>query len=359
MPILQRMVTLAFIAAVLALANLPADAAQSPDEKLYEQLAKLPAAARERALVDGARKEGTVVIVHTYRGKEARDHIALFHARYPWLKIDESDVGSQDAAQRLFAEETAGRHLTDVVNLAVPDLVDLLRNAILARYPTPATATILPQYRQFLDPEHRWTPWEFSEHGISYNTNLVPPAKAPKSWSDLCNPAFKGQASYDPGETRFLVGLWEMLGDAGTQKLLQCIGANQPIVQRGHDQRMQLMLAGDHAVQGDNYIFLGVAAKRRNPATPFAYVTTAPILGWADAMVINKNAPHPYAAALFADWCLSKESQNYVASLLRGPLAQKHPFLPANIKIVPVGIVQKDVVIRLQGWWSQYVSKGK
>jgi iron(III) transport system substrate-binding protein len=355
----QRIVTFALVAAALALANLPAGAAQSPDEKIYEQLAKLPPAARTRALEDGARKEGTVVIVHTYRGKEARDHIALFHQRYPWLNIQESDIGSQDAAQRLFAEETAGRHLTDVVNLAVPDLVDLLRNAILARYPTPATATILPQYRQFLDPQNRWTPWEFSEHGISYNTNLVPPARAPKKWDDLCNPAFKGQASYDPGETRFLVGLWAMLGDAKTQKLLECIGANQPIIQRGHDQRMQLMLAGDHAVQGDNYIFPGVAAKRSNPSTPFAYVTTAPILGWADAMVINKNAPHPYAAALFADWCLSKASQDYVASLLRGPLAEKHPFLPASIKIVPVGIVQKDVVDRLQGWWSQYVAKGK
>jgi len=337
----------------------PAGAAQSPDEKLYEQLAKLAPAARERALEAGARKEGTVVIVHTYRGKEARDHIALFQKQYPWLNIQESDIGSQDAAQRLYAEETAGRHLTDVVNLAVPDLVDLLRNAILARYPTPAVNTILPQYRRFLDPQNRWTPWEFSEHGISYNTNLVPPRRAPKGWFDLCNPALKGTVSYDPGETRFLVGLWLMLGDAQTQKLLQCIGANQPIVQRGHDQRMQLMLAGDHGVQGDNYLFLGVAAKRQNPATPFAYVSSAPILGWADAMVINKNAPHPYAAALFADWCLSKTSQDYVASLLRGPLAEKHPFLPNSVKIVPVGIVQKDVVDRLQGWWSQYVAKGK
>jgi iron(III) transport system substrate-binding protein len=354
----HRLALFAVVASALAVAA-PVSAAQSPDEMLYERLARLPAAARQHQLEEGARKEGAVVIVHTFRGKEARDHIALFQKRYPWLKIQESDIGSQDAAERLYAEETAGRHLTDVVNLAVPDLVDLLRNAILARYPTPATSALLPQYRHFLDPQNRWTPWEFSEHGISYNTNVISPDRAPKGWFDLCNPALKGTVSYDPGETRFLVGLWTMLGDAGTQKLLACIGQNQPIVQRGHDQRMQLMLAGDHGVQGDNYFFAGVAAKRANPAAPFAYVTTAPILGFADAMVINKNAPHPYAAALFADWSLSKDSQDYVASLLRGPLTEKHPYLPAGVKLVTFGLVQKDVVDRLQGWWSQYVVKGK
>jgi hypothetical protein len=29
-------------------------------------------------------------------------------------------------------------------------------------------------------------------------------------------------------------------------RLLECIGRNDPIVQRGHTQRMELMLAGDH-----------------------------------------------------------------------------------------------------------------
>jgi iron(III) transport system substrate-binding protein len=347
---------IAALAAVLLTAQAPA---LSPAERIYAQLARMEPSARAKALEDGARREGSVVIVHTYRGKEARDHIALFEKRYPWLHVDETDIGSQDAAERLLAEETAGRHLTDVVNLAIPDLTALIAANVLARYPTPATKAILDQYRRFIDPQHRWTPWEFSEHGISYNTKLVSPDKAPRAWSDLCKPAFHGAVSYDPGETRFLTGLYTMLGDAGAERLIKCIGENKPLIQRGHIQRMELMLAGDHMVQGDNYLFLGADAKRKNPSTPFAIVYSAPILAWADAMVINRNAPHPYAAALFTDWALSQESQDYVAGLLRGPLTEKHPFLPEDTRLVEFNMVPQAEVDRLQGYWSKYVGKGQ
>lgn len=355
----------ACVAALVTLATIPgALRAQAPPplttaERIYAALAKLSPDQRRREIEDGARREGSIAIVHTYRGKEARDHIALFEKQYPWLHVDESDIGSQDAAERLVAEETAGRHLTDVVNLAIPDLTTLLADNMLARYPTPATDAILPQYRRFIDPQHRWTPWEFSEHGISYNTKLVPPDKAPRQWSDLCNPAFRGSVSFDPGETRFLVGLYTMLGDAGTQNLLKCIGENKPIIERGHEQRMDLMLAGDHMVQGDNYLFLGVEAKQKDPSTPFGIVYGAPILAWADAWVINRNALHPYAAALFVDWTLSQASQDYVASLLRGPLTEKHPFLPEDTKLVEFNVVPQSVVDKLQGYWTKYIGKGQ
>lgn len=331
----------------------------SPAEKIYAALAKLPPDQRARAIEEGARKEGTLLLLHTFRGQEMRDHVALFQKRYPWLHIELSSSGSADAAGRLAAEAAAGRQLTDVVNLGVPDLTFLLRDDVLARYPTPATKAILPRYRQFLDPQSRWTPWHWSEHGISYNTNLVPPDKAPKSWQDLCNPYFKGSVSYDPGETLFLVGLYTMFGDAGTQRLLKCIGENKPIIQRGHDDRLNLMLAGDHMVQGDNYLFNGENLKRHNPATPYAIVYSAPIIAWAGVMVINKDTAHPYASALWVDWTLSKESQDYVAKILRGPLTEPHPFIPETAKLAIEGPVSTDVVAKLHAYWAKYVAKSQ
>jgi hypothetical protein len=41
---------------------------------------------------------------------------------------------------------------------------------------------------------------------------------------------------------------------------------------------MELMLTGDHALQGDNYLYSGVEAKRKDPKIPFAMVLTAPVL---------------------------------------------------------------------------------
>src|SRR5882724_9540468 len=240
-------------------------------EKIYAELAGLPAPERAKRIEQGARREGKLVLVHTLRGALGAGHVDLFRRRYPFLALDVAgEIGSQDAAERLLAEEAAGRHLTDAIVTAVMDLNELIRRNHVARYPTPAVEALLPQYRAFIDPESKWIPWFWSEHGISYNTRLVPKDKAPKDWTDLCNPFFKGSVSYDPAENRFLSGLHAMLGEDRTRALLECIGRNDPIIQRGHTQRMELMLAGDHMVQGDNYLYHGVAMTRKNPRAPYA-----------------------------------------------------------------------------------------
>jgi ABC-type Fe3+ transport system substrate-binding protein len=267
------------------------------------------------------------------------------------------EMGSQDAAERLIAEETAGRHLTDLLSLAVPDLPVILKQNLLAPYPTPATRRLEKRFQNFLDKENRWMPYYWSEHGISYNTSLFPPEKAPKTWEDLCKPAYRGQVSFDPPETRFMVGLWTHMGDEKFKAWLKCMGENQPIIQRGHTQRMTLMLAGDHGIQGDNFLYAGVEEKRKDPKTPYGMVLTAPVLSFAGAMVINKHAQNPYASALYTDWTLSGESQKYIAGALRGPLVGKHPYLPDDIKLVTYGYVSDDIVNRLHEYWNQYIGK--
>ena len=326
-------------------------------EQLYADLAKLPAAERQKRIEDGARKEGVLNLIHTIRGTLGRNHIALFEKRYAFVRVQNTGIGSQDAAEQLVAEETAGRHLTDVISVAIPDLTDVLKRGLAARYPTPAAAAILPQYAAFKDPENRLTAWYWSEHGISYNSNLVPADQAPKGWKDLCNPFFKGSVSFDPAEARYLAGLYAILGEKGTEDLLKCIGENKPIIQRGHTQRMELMLAGDHMVQGDNYLYAGLEIKRKNAKAPYEIVFGAPIIAFGGAAVINRNAPHPYAAALFTDWALSEESQKYIAGVLRGPTAIKHPYLPDDVKLAISEDLPSEVMDRLFGYWSKYVAK--
>jgi ABC-type Fe3+ transport system substrate-binding protein len=122
---------------------------------------------------------------------------------------------------------------------------------------------------------------------------------------------------------------------------------------------MELMLSGDHAVQGDNYLYAGVQETKKNPKTPYAIVYSAPILAFAGSMVINKNAPSPHAAALLADWALSDEAQKLTSDALRGPITIKHPYLPENIKVVTYNIVSEDITNRLHEAWNQYIGRMK
>src|SRR5678816_529720 len=102
-------------------------AAERSSEPLYATLGKLPDDQREKRIEEGARKEGKLNFVHTWRGKNARDHVKLFEKRYPFVKVDMGDLGSQDAAERFIAEESAGRHLTDILTLGVPDMAVILK----------------------------------------------------------------------------------------------------------------------------------------------------------------------------------------------------------------------------------------
>ena len=56
--------------------TLHAAAAQTPAEQLYAELAKLKPDQRTKRLEEGARKEGKLTFVHTWRGKLARDFLA-------------------------------------------------------------------------------------------------------------------------------------------------------------------------------------------------------------------------------------------------------------------------------------------
>lgn len=356
---IQRCGASAFFFAAGCLLSWPSVAQddKSAVEKLYAELATLSPGERQQRLEAGARKEGRAFLV-TMGNELGRQHTALFQKRYPFLRVEPAGMGSQDKAEQFIAEETAGRHLTDAMSVAVPVLADIVRLRLIAEYPTPMTARILPQYRGFIDPQNRWLPWYVSEHGISYNSDLLKPQDAPKSWDDLCNPKYQGMMSFEPTETRFLLALQALMGEEKMKSWLECIGKNNPIFQRGHEARVRLMLAGDHAIQGENLLYAGTEAKRQQNA-PFEAVYSAEVLIDAVAIVINRQAPNPHAAALYADWNLSDESQNLITAALRGAVAVKHPFIPDNAKLVTFGYQDQATVDRLHGYWATYVLKKK
>ena len=227
----------------------------SPVEQLYADLYKLPAAERAQKIEDGARKEGTISMITGLGGSLGTGHLKVITDRYPWLKLVHTNMGSPDTVSRIVAEETAGKHLTDFANVAVPDLAQPLERNMLARYPTPAMARMEAKFKVYMDDpnENRWASWAWTGHGISYNPTMIKPEDAPKSWDDLCDPKHKGTVSFEPAEARFLIGLYLVMGEEKLQSWLECMARNEPIVMRGHTVRLQLMLAGDHAIQGDNF----------------------------------------------------------------------------------------------------------
>jgi ABC-type Fe3+ transport system substrate-binding protein len=349
--------TIALVASIALLSHAAAARDLTSAEQLYADLAKLPAAERHARIVEGAKREGKFRFVHSLRGDLGRGHVALFVKNYPFVAVEQDELGSQDAADRLVVEEAAGRHITDAVVAETPDLTEILRKDIGARYVSPEIGRVLMQYRNLVDEENRWFPFAIDEHGITYNTELVP--TPPKSYEELCAPKFRGATSFEPFETRFLEGMFAIFDRnfARLEDWVACIARNEPILQRGHTQRQQLMIAGDHAISPDQYMYDGIAQKRKHPAIPYGADFDAPVTITALNLIINMNTPYPYAAALFADWLLSEESQAYLSSRLRGPIAAKHPYFTDDVKLVSYGHESKEVIDRLHAIWAKYLGR--
>ncbi len=343
---------------------MPASAAQqlTAVEKLYAELAQMPAAERSKRILEGAHKEGKFIFLNTTSGKKGAKHMSLFNKRYPKVDGRRGELSPEAAGSQLVAEATAGRWISDGVSLALSDMGNVLKKNIAARNPTPVIKKVLPEYKGALDPENRWVPWRISEQGLSYNPKVLAQLKLtpPKTYMDLCDPQYKGQIAMDTAATRVLSGLRAILGEEGLRKFLECLGKNEPIIMRGQTSRIILMLAGDHAIQGANSLYVGIRENKKNPKkAPFKAVFTAPVMIYPTGLIISANAPHPYASALFVDWALSDEAQQLVTGWGRGNVTEKHPFFPPEAQLVVFSLLPEETRDRLHGYWNKYMGKKK
>jgi len=351
--------------AVFAASGATADNIDNPtyplnaNEKLFAELAKLPPAERHKKIVEGAHKEGRIELIQGMRGKLGLGHTKIFRKHYPKLDVQHSDMGSNNAVERLIAEERAGKHITDIIFSEVVEMSRSFDKGLHARFPTPARAKVLPQYNHLKDPHKRWVLSHWSEMGISYNEKMLREMNVspPKKWFDLCDPKYKGQTSWEPVRERFILFLYKMMGEAKMIEFLKCMGKNKPILMQGKTTRLQLMLAGDHAIQGHNFFYKGTLFlhKKGPKKVQFRAVYSTPLQAFAAACTINKNTARPYVSLLYCDHAVDAEAQAYLKSNYRGAVTLPHAFLPSDVTLVPVFPSSVELMDKLVGYWNKHM----
>jgi len=130
-----------------------------------------------------------------------------FEAKYPDIVMDYYFAGTGRVITKIATEHQAGQVAADVIWVGDPsDYLSFKKEGILAQYSSPEAAAIDPK---FIDPEGCYTGARMMNMGIGYNSALVTPEDAPKSWDDLLNAKWKGQiVMTDPssaGTTKYFV----------------------------------------------------------------------------------------------------------------------------------------------------------
>src|SRR3954447_23152241 len=140
---------------------------------------------REQLLIDGAKKEGQVVL---YSGlivnQMPRPLTAGFMKKYPFVKMTYWRADSEELLAKLSAETRANNVVADIFEGSGGGEI-----AVEAGFTQALYSPVLDDYpKMYLDPKGHLAPTRLSYFSIAYNTKQVAADKVPKTYEDLADP---------------------------------------------------------------------------------------------------------------------------------------------------------------------------
>jgi len=160
-------------------------------------------------LIKAAEQEGKVVYYSTMSVQETDKAVKEFMKKYPGIKAEYFRITKEKLVSRLLAEDSADRTMADVVS--VNDMVmELLRiRNILGPYNNPEASAYSPGFK---DRSGYWTGLYGPTAVIVYNTRLVKPESAPKTYEDLLDPKWKGKMGMDGSKWEWFAAQLQIMG---------------------------------------------------------------------------------------------------------------------------------------------------
>lgn len=277
-------------------------------------MAALPAAAAPAPtpvtpqLIEAAKKEGKVNWYTSVDLPVAERVAKAFTAKYPGIDVKVERTGAERVFQRIGQEYSAKIHNVDAVNSSdAAHFIVWKREGILAPFVPEDVAKNYPP--EHCDPDGMFASWRASLSVIAYNTKLVKPEEAPKSFKDLLDPKWSGKlVKAHPSYSGTILTAtfqiardlgWEYLEALSKQKVMQVQSSTEPPKKLG---------LGERAVQADGNEYNLFQMKEKGEPVEIVYPTEGtPLVVGPSA--IFKNAPNPNAARLFHSFLFTVECQ--------------------------------------------------
>jgi iron(III) transport system substrate-binding protein len=269
---------------------------------------------REQTILDGARKEGQVVLYSAMIVNQTlRPLTDAFMKKYPFVKMTFWRGDTEEIVDKLSAEERANNVVADVVEGT--GVGDIAVNAGLTQpYYTPMVEAMPERYR---DPRDRWTYTRLSYFSIAYNTKLVPPDQVPKSYDALLDPRWQGKLAWRIGTASgtpfFITTIRLSRGEEKAAAYFHKLAA-QKMINFGSGSARTLV---DRVIAGEFPIALNIFAHHplisKAKGAPVDSQLMDPVPSTAGTMVLPKGVRHPHAAMLLVDFMLSREGQQILA----------------------------------------------
>ncbi|HWP34261.1 MAG TPA: extracellular solute-binding protein [Thermodesulfobacteriota bacterium] len=298
-------------------------------------------AATLEELIEGAKKEGRLVWYTSMNIDDSQPLLDAFTKKYPFIKAELWRGSSEKVLNKIQTEARAGQYLFDVIEANAFEASFVKAAGLAARYVPPSAKVYRPG---FVDPEGTWVSIYSNFFVLGYNTKLVPKDQAPRDWTDLLDPKWRGKFAMDPEDHAWLLALQEAWGRERANDFARKLAGQQIQWRKGHTLIAQLLAAGEFPL---GLVYAHRMEEFKKKGAPVEWVTTTnPIPAEVHPVQVSARAPHPNAARLFVEFVASREGQTMIRDFRRIP---SHPEVelgwsldPKTLKLHPVGMVPPE-----------------
>jgi iron(III) transport system substrate-binding protein len=293
------------------------------------------ASAEREKILEGARKEGRLVLYTGMETDEADLFTKEFAKKYPFIKADIFRSAGEKVQARFLVENRANTHLADIFQTSIVQVYQLKNSGLLARYISQEAAV----YGEgFKDAQGYWTAFYLIPYVIGYNTHMVAAKDAPASYEALLNPKWKGLISLETEEYQWFYHLIQIMGRDKGLDFMKKFAAQNLQMRKGHTLLAQLVAAGEAALA--TVVYANRVERMKASGAPIDWVRfKGPTITVINAISIPEKAPHPNVARLFVDFALSKEGQGLLRGQRRVParpdVLPDPPSLTKGLNLVP------------------------
>jgi iron(III) transport system substrate-binding protein len=262
-----------------------------------------------QAWIDGAKKEGEVIILGTWPNKQFRVMTEPFVERYPFVKLNYDRNAGTGRGMKVVVALREGRVLADVLtSIADAYLQFQEMKAFADLRELPGAKNVPPEY---MSDDGTWISHKLSYRCMAYNTDRFKKEDMPQKWDDLLtNPHWRnGTLTLTNQPNSWLLGLWDTLGEAWgrnfTRRLFEELKPQQ--------RKESMTAATALTVSGELFATLpspewqvhGFVDK----GAPINYHCPEPVPITLSQIVMLDKSPRKNAARLFLNWILSREGQ--------------------------------------------------
>jgi iron(III) transport system substrate-binding protein len=263
----------------------------------------------EKQLYEAAKKEKEFTVYTThYNTEDAASLCSGFEKKYPGVKCNFVRTTAQVAYQRLQQDIKANNPVATIFSSTdISHYPELKKRGLLMQYTPHNQANMVDSLKQYNDKDGQYTVTAAALMTICYNSSLVSEKDAPKNWTDLLDPKWKGKVSIGHPAFSGYVGTWVVL----MQKLygwsyFDKLEKNEPQIGRSVNDTVTMLNAKERSVAAGPE---GTTLLSRDKGNPLAviYPTDGSLLMVSPSAVL-KNAPSPNAGKLYMEFMLSKEA---------------------------------------------------